>query len=186
MNNLLNTRCYLAGAIEKKRDNGFSWRNKVKADLTGMGIFWLDPCDKPIKYAQETPLTFRELKINRVKKEVEIIKDRMKIIRAVDRRLVNISDFLIVDFYPDTPTTGTHEEVCWASEQNKPVIIRIEGGLQKAPLWWYDELNPNLFFGEWKEVYGYLYAIARTDREVLAKSSDNSWLFFNWMGDQVK
>ena len=186
MNNLLNTRCYLAGAIEKRKDNGFSWRQKVKDDLKGLGIFWLDPCNKPISYAAENTLTFRELKLNRAKKEVDLVRDRMKIIRAVDRRMVDISDFLIVDFDPDTPTTGTHEEVRWASEQNKPVIVRVEGGIQKAPLWWYSELNPNIFFGDWKEVYGYLYAIARTDREKLAKVTDNSWLFFNWMGDQVK
>ncbi len=184
MNNLLNSRCYLAGSIERSEDNGSSWCTKVKNDLKGLGIFWLDPRDKPIAYAKESPLSHRELRLNRAKKEVTIIQDRMRIIRAVDRRMVDVSDFLIVNLDPDVPTFGTHEEVCWASEQNKPVIVRVEGGLKAAPFWWYDQLNPNLFFEGWKEVYGYLYAIARTDREKLAKASDNSWIIFNWMGDQ--
>jgi len=58
MNNLLYTRCYLAGAIEKEKDNGFNWRHKVKTDLTGLGIYWLDPCNKPINYAVECTDTF--------------------------------------------------------------------------------------------------------------------------------
>ncbi len=186
MNNLLNTRCYLAGAIEKEKDNGCSWRNKVKTDLVGLGIIWLDPCSKPMSYAVESPLVIREMKLNRANKKVDLIQSHYKIVRSIDRRMVDISDFVIVNLEPDIPTFGTHEEVRWASEQNKPIVVRIEGGLKAAPFWWYSELNPQLFFGEWKEVYGYLYAIAHTDREKLAKVTDNSWLFFNWMGDQKK
>ena len=84
MNNLLNTRCYLAGAIEKKKDNGCSWRSKVKTDLIRSGIHWLDPCDKPMNYAVESPLTIREMKLNRANNKVDLIKDHYGIVRSVD------------------------------------------------------------------------------------------------------
>jgi nucleoside 2-deoxyribosyltransferase len=185
MNRLKGTRCYLAGAIEKAPDNGTPWRDMVKSDLHDLGIIWLDPCDKPISGFQETPELHAKLKRHREDGFDRGVRDIMNPICKIDLRLVDISDFLIVNVDPLVPTFGTHEEISRASGQNKPVLLRIEGGKKCAPLWWYERMDSRLFFGEWSDLYHYLGFVAETTmtEEDLMLWSDYKWMFFRWMGE---
>ena len=184
-NNLAGARCYLAGAIEKTGDYGIEWRDCIKRGLAHLRIHWLDPCDKPIDYARETPETSKLLLDDRLHGRVSLVKDRMDPVRAVDLRMVDISDFIIVNLLPGEPTFGTHEEVQRASSQNKPVIIRIDGGLKATPFWWYSQLDHKLFFDTWLNVRRYLGCIASYDGGDLPYLSDNKWLLFDWTGEDV-
>ena len=183
MNRLKNTRCYLSGAIEKATDGegGASWRQKVKEDLKCFGIHWLDPTDKPIKEGKETPEMQAKLKSDRQAGDIDAIKKVMVPICRIDLRLVDISDFLIVHLDPEVPTFGTHEEISRAASQNKPVLLMCEGGLKTAPLWWYERLDPHLFFGSWDALYYYMDFISNCASHSLAR--DYKWLFFDWMGE---
>ena len=188
MNRLKNTRCYLAGAIEKATDGvgGSSWRQKVKSDLSELHIHWMDPCDKPIACGKETPELQERLRRHRSNGFYYCIREIMLPICRIDLRLVDISDFIIVNIDPNVPTFGTHEEVSRAASQNKPVLVRIEGGKKGAPLWWYERLDPELFFGSWDDLYSYLYVTSQrpcSDMELM-ESSDYKWLFFDWMGEK--
>jgi nucleoside 2-deoxyribosyltransferase len=183
MNRLNNARCYLAGAIEKSADAGMSWRKKVKTDLVDIGIQWLDPCDKPAAWGRETPEMQTALKKYRFEGNFQGIRDIMLPICRMDLRLVDISDFIIVNLDPDVPTFGTHEEVSRAVSQNKPVLVRIQGGKEAAPLWWYERLDHNMFFGTWDELYLYLSAINHSKNLAdTIKRSNYKWIFFDWMG----
>ena len=188
MNRLANTRCYLAGAIEKVMDSdgGVTWRNKVKVDLVGFKIHFLDPTDKPIECGKETPDTWKALNEFRLSGEYGKVRNLMLPICRIDLRMVDISDFLIVNIDPDVPTFGTHEEVGRASSQNKPVLVRVEGGKDCAPLWWYERLDPKLFFSTWEELYDYLWDVSNVDwgNCDIGTWSDYKWLFFDWMGEK--
>jgi len=179
MNNLAGMRCYLAGAMENTSDNGSKWREQVKQNLSYLGIQWLDPYHKPIEYGRENQGDFAEMKKKRSCGEFVSIRKFMQKIRAVDLRMVDVSDFLIVYLDPDIPTFGTHEEVARAASQNKPVIVMIKGGIQKAPLWWFAMLDWRLFFTSWKAVQEYLETISRIAGAHMASASDGRWLPFD-------
>jgi hypothetical protein len=156
-----------------------SWRNTLKERLSGLGIVWLDPCDKPISIGRETEETQAEMLKAREDGYVEYVKKQMDIIHAIDRRMVDVSDFLIFNYSAGVVTTGTHQELAWASDQNKPIIARIEGGKKKAPLWWFAELQPDLFCETWDEVDEYLRFANAIHPDFLPTWSNNRWLLFN-------
>jgi len=188
LNRLAHTRCYLAGAIEKvmHEDGGFTWRQKVKKDLKHLKINWLDPTCKPTSYGIESPETWKDLTDAREKENLASVRAMMFPICKVDLRMVDISDFIIVDIDPKIPTFGTHEEVGRAMSQNKPVLVRVEGGVKNAPFWWFERLDPRWFFGTWEELYQFLNDLSTvnlTDEELLTWSG-YKWLFFDWMGEK--
>ena len=57
----------------------------------------------------------------------------MKIIRCVDLRMVDISDFLVVNLDPDIPTFGTHEEIANANRQRSPSSFGLSVVTAKRP-----------------------------------------------------
>jgi hypothetical protein len=182
MNRLSHTRCYLAGAIENDCSGFTGWRNKVKNDLSDLNIQWLDPADKPIAIGKETEQTFLSLRHDRESGNFTNLSFCVDLIRKIDLRMVDISDFMIVNIDPQIPTFGTHEEIYRAVGQGKPVLVRTEGGRSKAPFWWFSMLDINCLYGTWDEVYDHLRWVAKS-RSV--KFSDNSsWIFFDWMGEK--
>jgi hypothetical protein len=182
MNNLKNTRCYLAGAIENDVNLGRGWRDKVKGDLGGLGIHWLDPSRKPTASGQETPETAKRLRDQRADRQYETIRSAMGCIRSVDLRLVTISDFIIAKVNPLVPTFGTHEELALAATQKKPIFVVIEGGLTVAPMWWFDMLPSGSMFDDWDDLYRSLEVV---NEESHGRFSEH-WIFFDWMGDNEK
>lgn len=186
MNRLKNTRCYLAGAIEKvmDQDGGVAWREKVKQDLYNLGIQWLDPTDKPVDVAKETPESHKELQRLRSIGDIRGVQKMMYPICRIDLRMVDVSDFLIVNIDPDVPTFGTHEEIGRAVLQNKPIIVHLDGDEAELPLWWYERIDPRLCFHTWGDTYTYIRSIDKTatSNHDLMLLSDYQWIFFNWMG----
>ena len=57
MNNLKNMRTYLAGAMDRVPDGGIGWRNAITPMLQELSVSVINPCDKPIESAKETPTT---------------------------------------------------------------------------------------------------------------------------------
>jgi len=57
----------------------------------------------------------------------------MKQIRPVDLRMVDICDFLVVNLDLQVHACGTYEELFWANRMKKPVLIRIEQGIEHTP-----------------------------------------------------
>ena len=185
MNRLKNTRCYLAGAIEKESYSGSQWREKVKSDLSNLGIHWLDPTKKPTTVGIEDSETALSLRRARNDLNGTLVKSLMKPIRHVDLRMIDISDFVIVRIEPSLPTFGTHEEVDRAINQNKPVLIMVEGGLEVAPFWWFDKVDLTLLFGNWSNLYTYLDVVAHSSCKDISimEESNWQWIFFDWMGE---
>ena len=44
--------------------------------------------------------------------------------------MVDICDFLVVNLDLDVHATGTYEELYWANRMKKPILVRIEQGME--------------------------------------------------------
>lgn len=175
MNRLKHQRVYLAGAMDRVADRGNGWRDSITPFLENLGVIVFNPIKKPTVIGQEDEATHK-LKI-KLKKEhnYDDLSQLMKIIRRVDLRLVDISDFLIVNLDLDTHPCGTLEEIFWANRQKKPIIVHMVQGKQNAPDWLFGTIPHEMIFSSWDDVKGYLLKI-HNDTDI---NTHNRWYFFN-------
>ena len=110
LNRLKNQRVYLAGAMDRVPDRGATWRNNITPFLEDMGVIVFNPIKKPTDVGLEDHDT-HALKIKlKEQKRYDELSSIMKTIRAVDLRLVDISDFLVVNLNLEHHASGTYEE----------------------------------------------------------------------------
>ncbi len=175
MNRLKNQRVYLAGAMDRVPDRGIGWRDSITPFLENLGIIVFNPIKKPTDIGKEDEEV--QLLKKRYKKDLEYdeLSRLMKSIRSVDLRLVDISDFIIVNLDLDTHPCGTLEEIFWANRQKKPIIIHMVQGKQNAPDWLFGTIPHEMIFSSWNEIENYLNSI-NTSSEI---DSHNRWYFFN-------
>jgi hypothetical protein len=181
MNRLALNRGYLCGAMDRVLDGGVGWRQDIMESLADLKVLWMDPCRKPIDIGVED-LENRALR-QKAKRagDFEFIRNQMKQIRPVDLRMVDVSDFLIVNLDLDIHATGTYEELFWANRCKKPIIVRVAQGVEHTPDWLFGTLPFEMIFSTWDEVKGYLNHIAHDP--VIDRLG--RWYFFNWMGEHV-
>lgn len=174
MNNLSKQRCYLAGAVDRVADRGHSWRDDITPFLMGLGIIVLNPLKKPTYFGDEdneTAIYKQQLKKDRKYDELSQV---MKTIRAIDLRMVDISDFLIVNLDIDVHPCGTLEEIFWANRQKKPILIHMKQGKHHAPDWLFGTIPHQFIFDTWQEIGNYLLEV---DSMKISKHMDR-WCFF--------
>jgi nucleoside 2-deoxyribosyltransferase len=175
MNRLKNQRVYLAGAMDRVADRGNGWRDDITPFLQELDIVVFNPIKKPSNIGREDR-EIHEYKVylKKEKKYTEL-SQIMKTIRSVDLRLVDISDFLIVNLDLDIHPCGTYEEIFWANRQKKPIIIHMVQGKNKAPDWLFGTIPHEMIFSSWNDLKNYLYHI-NSDSKII---SFNRWSFFN-------
>jgi nucleoside 2-deoxyribosyltransferase len=175
MNRLINQRVYLAGAMDRVQDRGNTWRDSITPFLHSLGLVVFNPIKKPTVMGLEDEAT------HKLKNELKNIGDYdklsqiMKTIRSVDLRLVDISDFLIVNLDLDVHPCGTYEEIFWANRQKKPIIIHMVQGKENAPDWLFGTIPHQMIFSSWDDIKNYLNDIHKTEDIV----SYNRWYFFS-------
>ena len=175
MNRVKNQRCYLAGAMDRVIDRGKGWRQEITPFLESLGIVVFNPITKPTEIGLEdhdTHLVKTKLK---QKKRYEELSSMMKVIRSVDLRLVDISDFLIVNLDLDIHPCGTYEEIFWANRQKKPIIIHMVQGKEHTPDWLFGTVPHQMIYSDWNDIYGYLEHINSSENI----NTYNRWYFFN-------
>lgn len=174
-NRLNNQRCYLAGAIDRVSDKGRGWRKTISPFLQSLGVVVFNPITKPTEIGledSETHLVKAKLKSQ---KRYDELSSMMKVIRSVDLRLIDISDFIIVNLDLDTHPCGTYEEIFWANRQKKPIIIHMVQGKDSTPDWLFGTIPHQMIFSDWNDIYGYLENINKVENI----NSYNRWYFFN-------
>lgn len=174
-NRLKNQRVYLAGAMDRVKDRGASWRSQITPFLEDMGVVVFNPLNKPSSVGCEDHETHAIKNMLKEKESYEELSNIMKTIRAIDLRLVDISDFLIVNLDLNTHPCGTLEEIFLANRSKKPIIIHMEQGKKNTPDWLFGTLPHSMFFSTWDEVKAYLSHI-NSDRFI---NHENRWRFFN-------
>lgn len=174
-NRLYMSRSYLAGAMDRVPDGGIQWRDNLIPWLNSRGIIALNPCNKPCEIGCETPAT------RKIRHEAKLNGDPSKLladrdVRAVDLRLVDTSDFLIINIDIESHPCGTYEELFLANREKKPILIRCEQGKWQAPDWLFWTIPHEMIFGTWDELKGYVDHIAFSDKVDRLKR----WIFFDF------
>lgn len=175
MNRLKNQRCYLAGAMDRVPDRGCSWRNNITPFLESLGVIVFNPITKPTQIGledNETHLVKSKLKQSQ---RYDELSSMMKVIRSVDLRLVDISDFMIVNLDLDIHPCGTYEEIFWANRQKKSIIIHMVQGKEHTPDWLFGTIPHQMIYSDWNDIYAYLEHINNSENI----NSHNRWYFFN-------
>lgn len=175
MNRLKNQRVYLAGAMDRVPDRGAGWRADITPFLKDLGVVVFNPLNKPTETGIEDERSHtlrREFKENG---DYDELSAMMKVIRTTDLRLVDISDFLVVNLDINTHPCGTLEEIFWANRQKKPIIVHVEQGKSKAPDWLFGTIPHDMIFSEWDEVRRYLIEVDSADRV----DNKGRWYFFS-------
>lgn len=180
MNRLKHTRCYLAGAMDRVPDAGETWRRLIRHHLNDLGILWLDPTHKPIDIGVEDDESRRVRRSNKAAGWYDLVTDEMVPIRDVDLRMVNVTDFLIVNIDVEVHACGTYFEFKQANDQNKPILVHVEQGKHQCPDWLLAEIPHELVFDTWVDLRKYVRHIAH-DKVV---DHMGRWLFFDWMGSE--
>jgi nucleoside 2-deoxyribosyltransferase len=159
MNRLKNQRVYLAGAMDRVADRGVGWRDSITSFLQDLGIVVYNPIKKPCSVGKEDNETHKRKTLLKQQGMYDELSKLMKEIRSTDLRLVDISDFLIVNLDLDTHPCGTYEEIFWANRQKKPIIVHMEQGKASAPDWLFGTIPHNMIFSCWDDVKDYLFYI---------------------------
>jgi nucleoside 2-deoxyribosyltransferase len=174
-NRLKNQRVYLAGAMDRVADRGNGWRDNITPFLDSLGVIVFNPIKKPTTIGMEDFATHQfKLKLKSEQKYYDLSR-LMKTIRSVDLRLVDISDFLIVNLDLDIHPCGTYEEIFWANRQKKPIIIHMVQGKENAPDWLFGTIPHEMIFSNWESIKDYLLHVSSTD-EI---NHYNRWYFFS-------
>lgn len=174
MNRLKNQRVYLAGAMDRVADRGSTWRDNITPFLENLGVVVFNPIKKPTDIGTEdaeSHVTKTKLKSQRRFDELSAM---MKTIRAVDLRLVDISDFLVVNLDLDVHPCGTYEEIFEANRSKKPILIHVEQGKDHTPDWLFGAIPHQMFFSNWDDIKNYLLHI-NNDENI---DTYNRWRFF--------
>ena len=174
-NRLKNQRVYLAGAMDRVADRGNGWRDNITPFLEDLGVVVFNPIKKPTAVGQEDEATHQHKIKLKSEKNYDELSKLMKTIRSVDLRLVDISDFLIVNLDLDVHPCGTYEELFLANRSKKPVVIHIEQAKQNAPDWLFGTIPHQMIFSTWSEIENYLQYIHTNPEIDLA----NRWRFFD-------
>jgi len=172
---LNNQRVYLAGAMDRVADRGNGWRDDITPFLEHLGIVVFNPIKKPITIGQEDEKTHKYKKVLKQQQSYDELSELMKVIRSVDLRLVDISDFMIVNLDLDIHPCGTYEEIFWANRQKKPIIVHMVQGKQSAPDWLFGTIPHQMIFSSWSDIQEYLLDI-NNKAEI---QTYNRWYFFN-------
>ena len=176
MNKLKNKTCYLIGAIDRANDLGATWRSQIQFTLKNkFNVNVYNPLEKPIDIGIEDSDSRKRRKILKKNKQFKELAEEIKLIRRVDLRMVDKSDFLICYIDLDVFMCGTFEECSLANRQKKPVIVFCKQGVENIPDWLFGMLPYQLFFNNAEEVISYLESIDKgTNTEYL-----NRWMFFD-------
>lgn len=176
INKLKNQRVYLAGAMDRVPDRGTTWRDFLTPLLENLGLIVFNPIKKPTTIGLENENT-AQLKQNlKFYKKYDELSSIMKTIRSVDLRMVDISDFLIVNLDLNIHPCGTYEEIFWANRQKKPIIIHMVQGKQHTPDWLFGTIPHQMIFSDWDDLINYLYNINNLNN----LDTLNRWCFFNY------
>ena len=176
MNRLRFNRGYLCGAMDRAKDGGIGWRKIIQKELAELEVLWLDPTSKPIHLGIEDLENRKYRHKCKDDENWDAVRNDMRIIRSVDLRMVDISDFLVVNLDSEIHACGTYEELFLANRQKKPIIVHVEQGKRMCPDWLFGTIPHEMIFSTWGEVHRYLYHIAYDP----VIEDFRRWYFFNF------
>jgi nucleoside 2-deoxyribosyltransferase len=183
MNRLSGMRCYLAGTIEKSKDDGVGWRRQASAALNNLGVVVLDPTNRPCRLTYATSTSEEQAFLKRLRQErnFDVVAKCAQEIVHQDLRMVDVADFLVVRIDASVPTVGTIDEFATASNQKKPIFLSCEQGIIGMPLWMFGRVGKDWRKSMYETLEDSLEAIKQiatcSDAELDALIDRKKWLF---------
>jgi hypothetical protein len=162
--------------MDRVKDGGLGWRQKIQHDLSDLHCCWLDPTNKPIDIGIEDLENRQQRHSWKKSHNYDAVRNDMKIIRGVDLRMVDIADFVIVNLDLSVHACGTYEEIYLANREMKPIIIHVEQGKSEAPDWVFGVIPHQMIFSNWEEVHTYLRHVAHDP----VVEQFKRWYFFDF------
>ena len=164
MNRLKFSRCYLVGPMDFCREDGKVWREDISEFLSKLGVIVLNPYKKPLHECHgdtmlEDDLHAAERAKAFERRDYDAVTANMKPVRAVDLRMVDHSDFLIVYLNFSVTMTGTMEELFTGNREKKPIIILSSVPKHKIPPWYFATLPHRLFFDNLDDIKAYIDSV---------------------------
>ena len=161
--------------MDRVSDRGTTWRTYITPFLETLKVEVFNPLKKTNPIGKEDEETHQYKKKLKASENFDALTELMKTIRSTDLRLVDISDFIIVNLDLDVHPCGTYEEIFWANRQKKPIIVHMVQGKQNAPDWLFGTIPHQMIFSSWTDVKDYLLDI-NNKAEI---QTYNRWYFFN-------
>lgn len=150
---LKDSRCYLSGPIEHG-DINTNWRIDpciTLRDRFGINVF--DPFSDPKQQWVSQLMKCRD------SLDYEGMAKIAKNFVSKDLIMVERADFLIAYLPKSIPTTGTHHEIIFSSNNKKPTLLVCPEGKEHIPLWYYGFIPHTCMFGSWDSLYYYLQEV---------------------------
>ncbi len=143
--------------MDRVADHGVQWRDDLIPFLQNMGVVINNPANKPAGLGAIETGDWKQQRVEaKLRSDWDKVEEMMDPIVHVDLRLVDVSDFLIVNIDMEAKPSGTFAEMTMACLQRKPVIIHCAEGKAGVPDWWFGHAKHHMFFGTWDEVKWYL------------------------------
>ena len=178
MGRLYGSRCYLAGPMDRVADHGAGWRRELSPFLKRKGIVVLDPSDKKIKFGLEKPEDKERREYLKSIGDYDTLSKEMHELRAVDLHMVDMCEFIIVNFDTEIQMCGTMEEIFWANRLKRPVLLMCPQSKNAIYDWMYGVLPHDQFFNSWEEIKKYIDKINNAyDWEI---ENEKRWMFFDF------
>jgi hypothetical protein len=165
--------------MDRVPDAGETWRRLIRHHLGDLGILWLDPTHKPIDIGVEDDESRHQRRVNKAAGAFDLVEEEMRPIHDVDLRMVNVSDFLIVNLDIEVHACGTYFEFKQANDQNKPILVHMEQGKNQVPDWLLAEIPHEHVFDDWVDLRKYVRHVAHDP----VVDCMGRWMFFDWMGE---
>ena len=169
-------RCYLIGAMDRVKDSGTGWREYITPFLRERSVVVLNPCDKPISVGHESTEDRKRRHRLKYNRRWAQLQREIRLLRVVDLRLVDMSDFLICNLDTSIHACGTYEELFWANRLKRPILIHCEQGKQGLPDWLFGVFPHQFFFDSWCQLKNYLKRI-HTSKSL---NHYKRWMFFDY------
>jgi hypothetical protein len=170
-------RAYMVGAMDRAREAGKLWRDDLGPWLNKRKIIAFNPYDKPAldKATFEDDDAFEARHKAKAEGNFPFVAENMKHVRAFDLRMVDHSDFLIVNLDIEQYPCGTYEEIFAANRQKKPIVTRCAHGKKNMPDWLFGVYPHETMFDTWDEIKEYIRHIDE-DKEI---DTLGRWQFFD-------
>jgi hypothetical protein len=180
MNRLWGNKAYLISQIDHAKDYGITWREEITPFLNSLGVIVLNPCKKPTQEGNEVGDDQNILKKLQEVEAYDKLSEKMRQIRSIDLRMIDISDFVIVRLDMEIPACGSIEEITLANKQKKPVLIWCPQGRKRLYRWIYGMIPWTHTFDTLDELKQYLNYINSAEKIYETEKKINRWRFFDY------
>jgi len=187
LNRLKGHACYTIGPMEFCPNNGVQWREIATEYLSKLDILVLNPTNKPTSRAYEGKESkeYRINLLNAIKNSkdresaipyMDELSEMMKEIVAIDLRLLDKADFMLMLIDPTLYTSGSWVEFGMARLQRKPVVVFAPKGLNTITQWTYGQSPHSDFFDSLDKALDHI----RHFHEDVDINPNSGWKFFDY------